>query len=356
MNQRKIIHIDMDAFYASVEQRDSPELKGRPIAVGGSGDRGVVCAASYEARKYGVRSAMAGKKARELCPDLIFIPPRFDAYKKVSYIIREIFHEYTNLVEPLSLDEAYLDVTDNHYNIPYATQIAKDIRHKIYEATALTASAGVSYNKFLAKMASDINKPNGLKVILPDEAPAFLENLQINKFHGIGKVTTAKMHALNIYNGGDLKKMSEHELHKRFGKAGIYYYHIVRGKDDRTVNPNRIRKSISVENTFSEDMIDTKALAKEIEDMAELLYERLLNAQVKGMTATLKLKFSDFQIITRSITVDYPISEINDIKQLAIYLLDKIDLIKPVRLVGIGISNFLEGEEVNSPQLSLVLS
>lgn len=356
MTIRKIIHIDMDAFYASVEQRDNPELRGKPLAVGGGGDRGVVMAASYEARPFGVRSAMPGRRAKDLCPDLIFVPARFDAYREVSAKIREIFHDYTDLVEPLSLDEAYLDVTENHHGIPYATQVAKEIRQRIFKDTGLTSSAGVSYNKFLAKTASDINKPNGMKVILPDDAPAFLEAMKIEKFHGIGKATTAKMHKLAIYTGADLKKLSEHELHQRFGKSGIHYYHIVRGTDNRAVDPERIRKSISVENTFSEDTKDKAILAAEIKDMAQSLDARIQKAKAKGKTATLKLKYSDFKSITRSITIDHPTSDIAEIEQLVIRLLDKVELEKTVRLLGIGISNLTGGEEdTKVPQLSLGL-
>jgi len=355
MGGRKIIHVDMDAFYASVEQRDSPELKGKPVAVGGGSERGVVCAASYEARQYGVRSAMAGQKAKKLCPELVFINPRFDVYKKVSYIIREIFYDYTDLVEPLSLDEAYLDVTENHYSIPYATQIAKDIRNRIFEETGLTASAGISYNKFLAKTASDINKPDGQKVILPDDASDFLEGLKIEKFYGIGKATTNKMHALNVYNGKDLKKLSEYELHNSFGKSGIHYYHIVRGIDDRVVNPNRIRKSISVENTFNEDIANEDLLILEVGEMAQTLSERILKAQAKGRTITLKLKYSDFKSITRRITVDHPIFEAEEINKFSIHLLRKINLSKPVRLLGIGVSNLLDKQKEPIPQLNLGL-
>jgi DNA polymerase-4 len=355
MSSRKIIHIDMDAFFASVEQRDFPQLRGKPIAVGGKSTRGVVAAASYEARSYGVRSAMSSKKAKALCPDLIFVKHRFDAYKQVSHAIREIFHDYTDLVEPLSLDEAYLDVTENHYNIPYAAQIAKAIRSRIYEETKLTASAGVSYNKFLAKTASDINKPNGLTVILPEDAAAFLESLKIEKFYGIGKATAAKMHALGIYSGADLKKVSGHRLHKHFGKSGIHYYHIVRGQDDRAVNPDRARKSISVENTFNKDITDKGMLILEVEIMAKVLADRLVKARTKGMTVTLKLKFSDFQSITRRITVGHSVSGVEEIKQLSVHLLDKVDLIKPVRLLGIGVSNFIDNNQVVLSQLSLDL-
>ncbi len=356
MGLRKIIHIDMDAFFASVEQRDFPELRGKPIAVGGGGERGVVAAASYEARQYGVRSAMPGRRAKELCPDLIFVKHRFDAYREVSGQIREIFHHYTDLVEPLSLDEAYLDVTENKPGIQYATQIAKEIRTKVFEQTHLTCSAGVSYNKFLAKTASDINKPNGMKVILPEDAPAFLETMKIEKFHGIGKATAAKMHKLGIFTGMDLKKPSEHELHQRFGKAGIHYYHIVRGIDNRSVSPDRIRKSISVENTFSKDTNDKTVLAAEIRSQGQSLDARIKKAEAKGKTITLKLKFSDFKAITRSVSVSRPTSDIEEIQSLALQLLDKVELTKTVRLLGIGISNLDERPAEELPQLDLGLS
>lgn len=356
MSIRKIIHIDMDAFYASVEQRDNPKLRGKPIAVGGGGERGVVMTASYEARPYGVRSAMPGRKAKELCPDLVFVPTNFDAYREASQKIRAIFYDYTDLVEPLSLDEAYLDVTENKYDIPYATQVAKEIRQRIFEDTGLTSSAGVSFNKFLAKTASDINKPNGMKVILPEDAPAFLEAMKIEKFHGIGKATAAKMHKLEIYTGADLKRLSEHELHQRFGKAGIHYYHIVRGNDNRAVNPDRERKSISVENTFRTDTKDKDILAGELKDMSDSLNARIEKAKASGKTITLKIKYSDFKSITRSITTDHPTADIDEILRLGIHLLDKVELVKTVRLIGIGISNLSEDSESEEiPQLSLGL-
>jgi len=356
-SKRKIIHIDMDAFYASVEQRDFPELRGNPVAVGGGSERGVVCTASYEARKFGVRSAMAGGKARALCPDLIFVKPRFDAYKKVSAIIREIFYSYTDLVEPLSLDEAYLDVTENKFNIKYATQVAKEIRQKIFEQTGLTASAGVSYNKFLAKSASDIHKPNGMKVILPEDAQGFLESLKIGKFHGIGKVTETKMNDHNIYTGADLKRVSQYALNQKFGKSGLYYYNIVRGIDERAVDPDQVRKSISVENTLSKNIMQPNLIEAEIENIADELYKRCKKSNTKGYTVVLKIKFSDFKIISRRITVEYPVFEKENIKELAIYLLEKVTLTNPVRLVGVGISNLIEQDAVNEgqEQLSLVL-
>jgi len=339
---KKIIHIDMDAFYASVEQRDFPELRGKPIAVGGGSERGVVCTASYEARKFGVRSAMSGIKARNLCPDLIFVKTRFDAYKKVSAQIREIFFDYTDLVEPLSLDEAYLDVTENKSNIPYATKLAKEILTRIYKETGLTASAGVSYNKFLAKSASDINKPAGMKVILPDEAAEFLENLPIEKFHGIGKVTAAKMKSHNIFRGIDLKKISEHALHQRFGKSGLYYYNIVRGIDNRVVNPNSVRKSISAESTFGQNITDKDNIIQEINNISEELYARCQKSKTKGYTLVLKIKYADFKIISRRITIETVIMELDQMKELALHLLEKIELENAVRLIGLGIASLKE--------------
>ncbi len=346
----------MDAFYASVEQRDNPNIAGKPVAVGGGSERGVVCTASYEARKFGVRSAMSGKKARELCPDLIFVKPRFDAYKQASEIIREIFYDYTDLVEPLSLDEAYLDVTDNKFNIPYATQIAKAIREKIYTQTGLTASAGISYNKFLAKSASDINKPNGMKVILPQDADDFLQNLKIGKFHGIGKVTAAKMNNFNIYNGADLKKVSEHALNKNFGKSGLYYYNIVRGIDNRDVNPERIRKSISTEHTFSQNIMNKIQMAAEVENMADELATRCQKNNIKGYTVILKIKYSDFTIISRRVTVEYLVHNFQDIRELALHLLDKIQIENSVRLIGVGLSNIPNEEIDTQEQLALELN
>jgi len=353
---RKIIHVDMDAFYASVEQRDFPELRGKPIAVGGGSERGVVCTASYEARKFGVRSAMSGHKARELCPNLIFVPTRFDAYKTASAAIREIFHDYTDLVEPLSLDEAYLDVTNNNYDIPYATTIAKEIRARIFDQTGLTASAGVSYNKFLAKSASDIQKPNGMTVILPDDAPAFLEGLKIEKFHGIGKVTAAKMKSFGVFNGKDLKSKSDHWLNRNFGKSGLYYYHIVRGQDNRRVSPDRIRKSISVENTFAKNLTDKNAMLYELDKMTHDLYARMEKAKANGHTVTLKVKFADFELITRRVTSGCVIHDVTKIKEHASFLLEKLSIEKPVRLLGVGLSSLIErtNQEESPKQLDLI--
>ena len=332
----------MDAFFASVEQRDYPAYRGKPVAVGGSSQRGVVAAASYEARRYGVRSAMASAKAKQLCPQLIFVKSRFEVYRTVSQQIRDIFRQYTDLVEPLSLDEAYLDVTENKPGITSAIRIAMNIRQQIQEETRLTASAGISYNKFLAKVASDINKPDGLKVILPEEAEAFLEALPIEKFHGIGRVTARKMHYFGIYLGSDLKRIPQEKLYQQFGKVGRYYYRIVRGEDERAVNPSRIRKSISAERTFEDDLHTRQALREQTHRVAEILIERMEKAQAQGYTLTLKVKYADFTIITRSITQKQTISHVTTIKTLADELLLQVSTeAQSVRLIGIGVSNLL---------------
>jgi len=285
----------MDAFYASVEQRDDPALRGKPIAVGGGSLRGVVAAASYEARKYGVRSAMPSVTAKRLCPNLIFVKHRFEVYREVSQQIRAIFLDYTDLVEPLSLDEAYLDITENKKSLNSGTLIAEEIRKRIFETTNLTASAGVSYCKFLAKIASDINKPNGIKVITPDEAIPFLETLKIEKFHGIGKVTAKRMHKLGIHTGGDLKKRTEIELFQRFGKAGRHYHKIVRGIDNREVNPNRIRKSLGTERTFQEDLDKWEDLKAKLDPIIDNVFQSLKEKENFGRTINLKIKNADFQ-------------------------------------------------------------
>lgn len=336
---KKIIHVDMDAFYASVEQRDNPSYRGKPLAVGGSRERGVVAAASYEARQYGVRSAMASALAYRKCPQLIFVKPRFEVYKKVSNQIRSIFHEYTDLVEPLSLDEAYLDVTVNKKGLPSATLIAGEIRQRILEKTGLTASAGISVNKFLAKTASDINKPNGQYLIKPEKAAEFVATLPIHKFHGIGKVTAEKMHGLGIQHGADLRRWTEASLVKQFGKSGRYYYQIARGIDTREVNPNRIRKSIGAENTFSENLIDEREMLEELQEIAMEVAHRLQKGQRQGKTLTLKIKFGDFVQITRSKTISYPFSSLETIHSLSQELLlqEKLEG-KEVRLLGLTVS------------------
>lgn len=342
---RKIIHIDMDAFYASVEQRDNPALRGKPVAVGGI-KRGVVASASYEARQFGVRSAMPSRTALRKCPHLQFVRSRFDVYRKVSQQIRAIFFEYTDLVEPLSLDEAYLDVTENKKALFSAILIARQIRQKIEAQTQLTASAGVSVNKFVAKVASDINKPNGIKVILPDEVVPFLETLEIEKFHGIGKVTASKMKRLGIHNGYDLKQWSEIDLVKRFGKTGRYFYKIVRGEDNREVNPNRIRKSIGAERTFSEDIFKVDELFEKLQAIGEKLFRTIEKTQNYGRTITIKIKFSDFQIMTRSKTVNRDITRQEDLMAIVRELLyQNMENGVGVRLLGISVSNLRREEE-----------
>lgn len=335
----------MDAFFAAVEQRDHPELAGKPVAVGGSGKRGVVASASYEARVFGVRSAMPGSMASRLCPGLIFVRPRFEAYKEVSLQIRAIFLEYTDLVEPLSLDEAYLDVTHNKAGMASAIAIAREIRQKIFQTTGLTGSAGISYNKFLAKMASDLNKPNGQAVILPEEATAFLEKLPVDKFHGIGRVTAQKMHRMGIHTGADLKAIARTDMWRFFGKSGEYYYHIVRGEDNRLVNPRRIRKSIGAERTFSDDISDTGELKDRAQIIAEGLFQSLTARDLYGRTITLKLKTAGFQIHTRSRTFPQEVRSLELLCETVFELIDQhAPAVGPVRLLGITVSN-LTGEE-----------
>jgi len=334
----------MDAFYASVEQRDNPKLKGKPVIVGGAPDkRGVVAACSYEARKFGIHSAMSSQRAHKLCPEAIFIPPRFDIYRAVSAQIREIFYEYTDLVEPLSLDEAFLDVTDNKKRIPSATLIAREIKKKIYEKTGLTSSAGVSFNKFLSKVASDINKPNGLTVITPEDADEFIDKLPIRKFFGIGEVTEKKMLDLGIKIGSDLKKIDKSKLIGLFGKVGEHYYTIVHGEDNRPVNPHRIRKSISKETTLDEDIDNTEQMIDILNQLALEVEELLKKHDVKGKTITLKIKYFDFRNITRSITAEEPVVLSADIMKHIRELLEKTEAgKKKVRLLGITISNFVD--------------
>jgi DNA polymerase IV len=356
MKMRKIIHIDMDAFYASIEQRDNPELRGKPVAVGGSEVRGVVAAASYEARTYGVRSAMSGAYARRLCPMLIFTRPRFDAYKTVSKQIRTIFLDYTDLVEPLSLDEAYLDVTDDKKGLRSATLTANEIRQRIFNTTGLTASAGISYNKFLAKMASDVNKPNGFKVILPDEADDFIQHLPIEKFYGIGKVTAQKMKKLGVHSGAELKQLSQEELYRRFGKAGRFYYSIARGEDLRLVNPNRIQKSLGAETTFREDLSTLSEMRIALVPIAEEVYERMKRADNFGRTLTLKVKSPSFQSFTRSRTLAQELNNVADILAIAQQLLESAVQDAPsIRLLGLSVSNLSKEQELTGVQLELEL-
>lgn len=336
---RKIIHVDMDAFYASVEQKDNPELSGKAIAVGGGENRGVVAAASYEARKFGVRSAMSGYLAKKKCPHLIFVKPRFDRYTEISKRIREIFYEYTDLVEPLSLDEAYLDVTRNKKGNPSATMIAGEIRQKIFEATGLTASAGISVNKFVAKVASDYNKPNGQKTVNPDEVTAFLEQLPIGKFYGVGKVTEEKMYQLGIFTGSDLKDKSIEFLVDHFGKSGSYYYHVVRGIHNSEVKPDRIAKSVGTEHTFFENLVSEVFMEQKLEAIAKELERRLQKKKIAGKTVTLKIKYSDFTVQTRSKTLPYYISASSLVFEAVKELLYQEKPKESVRLLGISLSN-----------------
>lgn len=336
---RKIIHIDMDAFYASIEQRDNVAYRGKPLAVGYSGPRGVVAAASYEARRYGVRSAMASKTALRKCPQLIFALPRFDIYKSVSRQIMEIFHEYTDLVEPLSLDEAFLDVTENLKNVSSATQIAQEIKQKIFETTNLTASAGVSFNKFLAKIASDQNKPNGIFVVKPKVAEQFVETLAIEQFFGVGKVTAKLMHQLGIKTGWDLKQRSENELVSIFGKAGHIYYQNARAIDDRPVESHRIRKSISSETTFDRDIDNLEELAIILDEVAKDAFTYIDKKGFKGRTITLKIKYANFKTITRSQTFSNYITNYETFYQTGYDLLQNVDLSPKVRLIGLGVKN-----------------
>ena len=338
-SNRKIIHVDMDAFYASVEQMDNPLLRGKPIAVGGSENRGVVAAASYEARKFGVRSALSGAAAKKNCPDLIFVPPRFDRYKEISAQIQKIFYEYTDLVEPLSLDEAYLDVTINKKGNPSATLLAQEIRQRIFEKVGLTASAGVSINKFVAKIASDYNKPNGQKTVNPDEVIAFLEVLPIRKFYGVGKVTTEKMYQLGIFTGLDLKAKSIEFLEKHFGKSGTFYYNVVRGVHNSEVKSNRITKSVAAEHTFDSNLSSEIFMMDQLELIAVSLERRLKRSKVAGKTVTLKIKYSDFTQQTRSKTMPYFVSDKVLILEIVRELLYQERMKDSVRLLGISLSN-----------------
>ena len=338
---RKIIHIDMDAFFASVEQRDNPELRGKPVAVGYAGNRGVVAAASYEARAFGVRSAMPSSTALRKCPDLMFVPPRFEVYKQVSAQIRSIFADYTRLIEPLSLDEAYLDVTDNLRGLPTATDTAKEIRARIQAETGLTASAGISYNKFLAKLGSDQNKPNGQCVITPRLGPAFIETLDIGRFHGIGPKTAARMNTLGIYTGADLRQQSLAFLQAHFGKSGAWYHAIARGEDDRPVRPDRIRKSSGSETTFASDLSDADAIEAAVVSQADEVWSWCEKAKAYGRTVTVKIKYADFQLITRSHTLARPMIDKTTLHQISIDLVHSVlPTPKGIRLLGVTVSNF----------------
>ena len=336
---RKIIHVDMDAFFASVEQLDNPDLKGRCVVVGSRSKRGVVAAASYEARKFGVRSAMTGVLARQKCPELIFVKPRFERYREVSQQIRGIFGEYTDLVEPLSLDEAYLDVTENKKGLPSATLIAREIRRRILEETGLTASAGVSVNKFVAKIASDVNKPNGQKTVSPEEVEAFLLALDIRRFYGVGKVTAEKMNRLGIFTGADLRERSEAYLSEHFGKSGSHFYQAVRGVDLSPVQPSRIAKSVGAEHTFAENLSSEVFMLDKLAGIAAELEKRLASKQRSGRTVTLKIRYSDFTLHTRSRTLPEPVSAAAGILETARELLYQEPLQNSVRLLGISLSN-----------------
>src|SRR5215470_7713269 len=350
---RKIIHIDMDAFYASVEQRDNPELRGKPVAVGGSRERGVVMAASYEARKFGVHSAMPSVTAKRKCPDLIFVKPRFDAYKAISLQIREIFAGYTSIIEPLSLDEAYLDVTENLKGILSATQIAEEIRARIRAETELTASAGVSYNKFLAKLASDHRKPDGLFVITPQMGSAFVETLPVGKFHGVGPATARKMAGLGIETGLDLRAQSQAFLRQHFGKAGSYYYWAARGVDERPVRTNRIRKSVGAENTFPADLFAYEAAREALREIIDKVWAHCEGSGIRGRTVTLKVKFANFQVITRSRTGQTQIKRRSELEQLSNALLEPLfPVARGIRLLGVSLSSLAEEAE-RDPELTL---
>jgi DNA polymerase-4 len=342
---RKIIHLDMDAFYAAIEQRDTPHLRGRPVAVGSPQGRGVVLTASYEARVYGVRSAMPSLRARRLCPDLVFVPPRFDAYREVSRRIREIFARFAALVEPLSLDEAYLDVTEPLTGPMPAVRVARAIKAAIRDETGLTGSAGVSFNKFLAKLASDLNKPDGLSVILPEDACAFIAGLPVERFHGVGPATAARMHAMGIRTGADLQRMDSETLVSAFGRAGLHYWKIAHARDDRPVDPDRPRLSVSVEDTFATDVEDLDRLAAVLGDIASRLAERLLRAGFVGRTLTLKIKYADFTIRTRRRTALEPWLDALAIRRGGEELLTaQPGLAGRVRLLGLGVGNPVEDD------------
>jgi DNA polymerase-4 len=352
--QRKVIHIDMDAFYASVEQRDNPELRGKPVAVGYSQLRGVVAAASYEARKFGVYSAMPAVTAKRKCPDLIFVPPRFDAYKAVSRQIREIFAEHTPIIEPLSLDEAYLDVTENLQGIASATQVAEDIRTRIRAETGLTASAGISYNKFLAKLASDHRKPDGLFVITPAMGPLFVETLPVKKFHGVGPATAGKMNRLGIETGLDLRAQTLPFLQQHFGKSGPYYYWIARGVDERSVQADRVRKSIGAENTFLDDLSTFERARDALQPLIEKVWHYCETTGTHGRTVILKVKYADFQQITRSRTDNVAITKYAELERFSYSLLETIfPTSKGIRLLGVSLSSLEEAEVRKKHQLLL---
>jgi DNA polymerase IV len=353
---RKIIHIDMDAFYASVEQRDDPALRGRPVAVGYAGKRGVVAAASYEARAFGVRSAMPSVTALRKCPELIFVPPRFEVYRAVSRQIHAIFAEFTALIEPLSLDEAYLDVTENRAGFPSASATAEAIRARIFEETGLTASAGISYNKFLAKLASDHRKPNGQFVVTPAMGEAFIADLAIGKFHGVGPVTAAKMNRLGIFTGADLRRQTPDFLHRHFGKAGSWYHAIAHGEDDRAVVPDRPRKSSGSETTFAEDLTDTAAIEAGVQAMADEVWAWCEKAGAFGRTVTVKIKYADFRQATRSRTLPAPVRDHALLRRVSTELVRTVfPPAQGIRLLGVSLSNFADEGEDTALQLDLQL-
>jgi DNA polymerase IV len=350
---RKIIHIDMDAFYASVEQRDDSSLRGRPVAVGGSRERGVVAAASYEARKFGVRSAMPSVIAARQCPDLIFVPPRFEVYRAISAQIRDIFAAYTSIIEPLSLDEAYLDVTPAEPDAPYATRIAREIRAAIFACTGLTASAGISYNKFLAKLASDHRKPNGQFTITPEMGSSFVEHLEVGRFHGIGPATEAKMHELDIRTGADLRRCTEGFLVEHFGKAGSHFHKIAWGIDERPVVQDRPRKSAGSETTFSQDLTDEAAVQAALEGLVDDVWGWRERSGMSGRTVTVKIKYADFELITRSRSLGRPVANRAELAEMVRSLVASVfPLRKPVRLLGVSMSNFDVAGPVSTQQVA----
>ncbi len=352
---RKIIHVDMDAFYASVEQRDDPSLKGKPVAVGG-GHRGVVTAASYEARPFGVRSALPSVTAKRLCPELIFVKPRFDVYRAVSQQIRAIFADYTDLIEPLSLDEAYLDVTEDRRGLGSARAVAEDIRRRIREELGLTASAGVSYCKFIAKLASDHRKPDGLTVITPERGPEFVASLPVARFHGVGPVTARKMDRLGILTGADLREWTLAALEAQFGSSGSWYYRICRGIDEREVKPDRPYKSVSAERTFDEDLRDPDRLAAELERISRYAWDRIERAEVAGRTVTLKVKYGDFTLITRSRSFAAPVPDKEAFTAVGQALLAALHpLPRGIRLLGLGLHNLCEIGQNEPAQLGLAI-
>ena len=351
MTARKIIHIDMDAFYASVEQRDDLSLRGKPVAVGSAQARGVVAAASYEARVFGVRSAMASVTALRRCPTLVFVPPRFDVYRAVSNQIRAIFADYTDLIEPLSLDEAYLDVTDDARGVGSATAIAAEIRARIRETIGLTASAGVSYNKFIAKLASDQNKPDGMCVIRPAQGPAFVAALPVKRFHGVGPVTAEKMAALGIITGADLRNFGLDALMRHFGSSASYFHRAAHGDDDRPVRPDRQPKSVGAERTFDRDLIEERDLLAALEPVVDAAWRRIERAEVSGRTLTLKVKFADFSLISRATTRPLPIATRDDVTEIGIALLRRmLPIDQGIRLLGLTLSGF--GPDLTSSDIA----